>query len=111
LRILNVFVVLPGPQDLTSVIGGHSKTLERIRDFIFYLLQAHIVYKNFDKVPHLGCSGDMQVICFKGIVDMFCQVRIFLEVGIGKVRIFVTGATWGHKVEPGFFGLGQVPGC
>lgn len=61
------------------------KPVQRLRDFGLDLFQPDVIDEHLDQVSYRAAASEVQVVLFEGIVDVFCQVRIALEIGAGKV--------------------------
>ena len=59
----------------------------------------------------INVTAEVQIILFKGEIDMFSQVSIFLQMSCCEVHVFITCAARSNNIEAGLFGDCQIPGA
>ena len=78
LRLSPHLLFLFEADDLASVIWRDSHAFQRFGHLALKLLWTDILRKDLDQMLDADISIEMQIVLFKGEVDMFSQVRIFL---------------------------------
>ena len=111
LGLLHIFFFFLRSDNLASVIRGDPHAFQRFGHLALQFIRTNILGKDLNQMLHVDVSTEMQIVLFKGKVDMFSQIRIFFEMCNGEKHVLVAGAARRDNIQTGLFGNCQIAGA